>query len=238
MPRRRRAEHAANHERWLVSYADLITLLFAFFVILYAISSADAQKLKAANESMKKAFGAEGAKRLSPAADAPPSVEAPSSALPKESPQMKQIASQLESALSAELEKRGASEKIEVAVEDRGVVVRLSATDIYDSGAAFVRAAELPVLDEMARVLKPLKRRVRVEGHTDDLKTTSRDYPSNWELSTARAAWIVRYFIQRWEFDPLMLEASGYAEFHPLTDNASEQGRSRNRRIEVVVLKD
>lgn len=243
-------EHV-NLERWLVSYADFITLLFAFFVIMYAISTADTQKFKAVSESLKAAFSAEfidqsgrsSGKTLNQFEEQIPVggmvMDMPvgkSNLRNEDNEELKRLADILEESISYELGASDFAEKLQLTLEDRGLVVRLSAKDFYERGSAEVKRESLPILDQMAKVLKTVKRHIRIEGHTDNGKVSSEYYPSNWELSTSRATWIVRYFIQKHKFDPRNLEAAGYAEFKPVAPNNTEAGRAKNRRIEILVL--
>lgn len=243
-------EHV-NLERWLVSYADFITLLFAFFVIMYAISRADIAKFKAVSESLKAAFAGEmvdqtgksGGKSLNQFETEIPSgglvLDMPAGKMNIQSPDyedLKRVADILEESVSYELGASDFAEKVQITYDDRGLVVRLSAKDFYLQGSAEVKQDALPVLNQMAKVLKTVRRHIRIEGHTDTGKITSEFYPSNWELSTARAAWLVRYLIKKFDYDPRLLEAAGFAEFRPVAENDTPRGRSRNRRVEIVVL--
>ncbi len=242
-------EHV-NLERWLVSYADFITLMFAFFVIMYAISKADLAKFKIVSESLKAAFGEfvemsghSGGKTLNQFDQTQPLggivIDMPAgrtNVQPPENDDLKNLADILEESISYELGVSDLAEKLQITNEDRGLVVRLSAKGFYDEGTALVKKEALPLLDHMAKILKTTKRHIRVEGHTDNAKVSSEYYPSNWELSTARAAWIVRYLIHKFKYDPTKLEASGLAEHHPVADNGSASGRSKNRRVEIIVL--
>ena len=150
--------------------------------------------------------------------------------------ELKRLADILEESVSFELGVSDFAEKMQMAYDDRGLVVRLSAKDFFEHGSAEPKRDALPILDQIAKVLKPVKRHIRVEGHTDNSKVESNLYPSNWELSTARASWMVRYLIKKFVFDPKKLEASGLAEHHPVASNDAEAGRSRNRRVEIIVL--
>ncbi len=243
-------EHV-NLERWLVSYADFITLLFAFFVILYATSKTDAQKLKAVAESIKAAFSADfvdqagrsGGKTLNMFQE-----ELPSGGLMMDMPmgksniraadyeELKRLADILEESISYELGASDFAEKLQIIYDDRGLVVRLSAKDFFEPGSAQVKPDAMPILNQMAKILKTVKRNIRVEGHTDNSKISSEYFPSNWELSTSRAAWIVRFLIIKHSFNPKQLSASGYAEFHPIAPNETETGKAKNRRVEIIVL--
>jgi chemotaxis protein MotB len=234
--RKRQAEHV-NHERWLVSYADLVTLLFAFFVVLYSSSKLDAKKFKAVSESLNGAFTGKSVPKPK-GESAPVGIEVPAPmAAPMADDEMKQISDSLEQSLRSELMALNLSDQIQIFTDARGVVARIAAEGFYENGSAEVKPQALPVLEKMAQALRLIKHNVRVEGHTDNTKITSEYYPSNWELSTARATWIVRYFILKNGFDPTGLSAAGYAEYRPIADNTLEEGRKKNRRVEIVVLK-
>ncbi len=245
MPKKR--FETANHDRWLVSYADFITLLFAFFVILYASSKADSEKLKKVGESIEKAFGGSamqgdlsGGNTIAPF---DPTIGGSVVDLPNPNPnkiktqeELKKMAEELNKVVLLELGKKPDAEKMQIFLDERGLVVRLLAKDFFNQSQADVRKDALPVLDKMAKILKTANQAIRIEGHTDSSKLVSEYYPSNWELSTARATWIVRYLIKKFEFDPMRLEASGMAEYHPVAPNDTEQGRAKNRRVEIIVL--
>lgn len=244
---RKRKHQQANHDRWLVSYADFITLLFAFFVIMYAISSADAEKFKRLSESMQQQFGKGNAKpggksmgggagegsgeAVKGAAEGSCAIDTA-----QERRELTELGDQMEKSLGMAFGGSDLADKIEITFENRGLVVRLSAENFYAPGQASVRPEALPVLDRIVPLLKGTPRLIRIEGHTDNTKTSSADFASNWELSTARATWIVRHLIQKGGIDPVKLEAAGYAEFRPIDSNATEAGRTRNRRVEILVL--
>lgn len=243
-------EHV-NLERWLVSYADFITLLFAFFVVMYALSQSDLAKFKVAAKSIREAFasdfidqsGSSGGGSLnqfeSQISAGGMVMDLPTGRTNIRVPdyeELKKLADIIEESVSFELGASDIAEKLQIVYDDRGLVVRLSAKDFYEPGSAQVKKEALPILNQMAKVLKTVKRHMRVEGHTDTSKVDSDFYPSNWELSTARSSWIVRYLIQKYKFDPRFLEAAGLAEFHPAASNDTPAGRAKNRRVEIVVL--
>lgn len=243
-------EHV-NLERWLVSYADFITLLFAFFVILYATSKVDATKYKAVAASLRSAFSADfvdqtgtsGGKTLNQfdesLAQGGLMMDMPmgkSNIRVVDNAELKRLADILEESVSYELGSSDFAEKMQVIYDDRGLVLRLSAKDFFEPGQAYVKQDALPILGQMAKILKTAERHIRVEGHTDNSRIASEYFPSNWELSASRATWIVRYFIQQHKFDPKLLSAAGYAEYHPIVANDTDAGRAKNRRVEILVL--
>lgn len=252
--RKKHPEHV-NLERWLVSYADFITLLFAFFVIMYAISQADISKFKKVSQSIKAAFSAAGPVGMIDLGGA----SGGSTANPMEmiesaggrvlnlpagktntasdpDPQLQEVKELLEETISMELGVTDLSEKMQMSYDSNGLVVRLAAKDFFDSGSVEVKQDLQPLLDRIGRVLTRTKRLVRVEGHTDPAEAKTSGYPSAWELSAARASWVVRYWLKRFESDPKRFGVAGYSHFRPLSDQKHEWGQAANRRIEIIIL--
>lgn len=242
--RKKKAEHP-NHERWLVSYADFITLLFAFFVVMFAISQVDAQKLGRFAESVNIAFALRGIFPEAspqgtletegyPGTSVRPAIVSPKpTVLPEIGPPSRRAAElyrQLEERLRR-LEKR-----VRLRFDPRGVVLMLSEAGFFESGSAEVRPDSLATLREAAASVCGLGTPIAVEGHTDDVPIATPLFPSNWELSTARATRLVRYLVDQAGCDPAKLSATGYAEHRPLGDNATAAGRALNRRVDLVVL--
>jgi len=250
MSRKKKHEHV-NHERWLVSYADFITLLFAFFVVLFASSQSDKKKQTQVALAMKSAFNEAGI--FEPHSTHPPlDNEAPTpysagqssgpadplSVLPTAPPpgdpsqQFALVKQQLESSLSSQIVARTVS----VHEAQDGLVVSLQEAGFFDSGSAEVRASTLPVLAGIAQRLGNTAFTLRVEGHTDNQPIHTAQFASNWELSTARSTAIARVFLAQQHFDPARLSAAGYAQYHPVADNKTAEGRARNRRVDIIVL--
>jgi chemotaxis protein MotB len=254
---KKRKEEHVNHERWLISYSDFITLLFALFVILYATSKSDTEKFKKIAESMARAFGnvdmsvnshAPGAQRDGSAPSEGGSTSSQSKGgakveidvdgvSSKEDPALEKLAEAIEAGLQKEFTGQDFSDRMQIDFDDRGLVVRLAASYFFEPGTADVKVTGLAVLDPILNSIKSPSNKIRIEGHTDNSKIASELYPSNWELSAARAAFLARYMIQKRGFDPLNIEVAGMAEFHPIASNDSPVGQAKNRRIEIVVLR-
>jgi chemotaxis protein MotB len=233
-PRRsRRRIHSAptaSHERWLVSYADFITLLFAFFTTMYAISTVDARKLTSMVDSMQEAFDSRGMPVAGPHATAP---RAPTPPAPPPSPE------QRERALAQRLRERLAGTAVDVEIDHRGVVVSMREAGSFPTGSADLSVVAREVLDAIAATLGPGSPTVlRVEGHTDDVPILTGRFRSNWELSTARATSVVTYLVEHAGVAPKRLSAAGYGEFHPRGGNSSAADRARNRRVDIVILNE
>ncbi len=258
MARRRRHEEHENHERWLISYADFITLLFAFFVVMYSISSVNEGKYRVLSDSLLSAFrqppksmepiqvGRQSKSEVAPNMNfvqRPNLLDTPAIAVhpPDQGEQrgadgeylMRQIADQLTQALG-ELVDQGL---IAVRHNELWLEVEIRDSILFPSGSATLQPSALPVLQAVSRVLIDFPNSIRVEGFTDDKPINTLLYPSNWELSTGRAASVVRLLVRE-GITPGRLSALGYAEFRPVTGNDSVEGRARNRRVVLVVLAD
>jgi len=243
MARKKKPEEHANHERWLVSYADFITLLFAFFTTMYAISTADTAKLHKLVGSMQGAFGGEVTKILSESGKTPFATEMPN--VSPGTPLAFNVARTEADVLRGIQDRigkylvKGIDEgKVLVIVSDRGLIIRLSEEGLFRPGEAEINPAAAEILDELALSLIDIPNFVRIEGHTDAVPVQSARYPSNWELSTARASRIVRWFVERRHFPPERLSAGGYGEHRPAATNSTVEGRRANRRVEIIVLKN
>lgn len=244
-----------NLERWLVSYADFITLLFAFFVVMYAISQADMAKFRKVSASIKAAFsaagpvgmidigGQSGGDTANPL-DMKESIGGRVQNLPAgktntatdPDPELQEMKELLEETISLELGVTETSDVLQMMYDGRGLVLRLTAKGFFEEGAADVRPDFRPILDRIGKVIAKSNRLVRVEGHTDRNEPMSDGYPSGWELSAARAAWIARYWMKRFEVDPSRVGVAGYAHHRPLTLGKDDWSKAKNRRVEVIIL--
>lgn len=242
MRSRRKSRPHVNHERWLVSYADFITLMFAFFVVLFATSQADKKKEAQVSQSIDQAFRTMGlfpspVKALAASEDhtvAPVNIVLGDelAAPPAVKEDLKRIENQLEGKLSDQI----AEHVVALHFGRDGLVISLREAGFYDSGSATPHAASMPSLDAIAATLNSSPYDIRIEGHTDNVPVHTSQFDSNWELSTARATRLVRLFIERQGFRPARLSASGYGEFHPVAGNETAEGRSENRRVDIIVL--
>jgi chemotaxis protein MotB len=250
--KRKQEEEHENMERWLVSYADFITLLFAFFVTMYAISRVDEQKLGSAVESLQRALGSLIPVTISqrdpgafPSKLTPPSIsvvtqeaeEAPSTEQGEFAKLAQELKAEVEGA-KGELDAARAAQlsQIKFLVDKRGMVIRVPESFFFDSGQASLRPEVIPIINVLGKSLAKIPNYIRVEGHTDSVPIRTPQFPSNWELSTARATTIVRYLLTHFRFNPQRLSATGYAEFHPIAPNTTADGRLQNRRVDMVIL--
>ena len=220
---RRREQAPPSHERWLVSYADFITLLFAFFVVMFASSQADRNKAKRASEAVEAAF--DGPKKQSKTAT--PSIGHESAPASLE-PALKLLAKELEAEIRAG--------KMQVRMEARGLVVSLSQSAFFPSGEDTLDPSTYGSLEKVAAAIRSLPNSIRAEGHTDSQPIHNPRFRSNWDLSAARAIAVMELLKDRWSITPGRMAVTGYADTVPLENNASETGRARNRRVDIVIL--
>jgi chemotaxis protein MotB len=236
-----------SQDRWLVSYADFITLMFAFFVVLYATASADKKKQAQMSDSIGSAFQAlgifPGAGRKPSNASASAGVEKP--ALPMNSvmgedvlapAQVQEDLSRIQGELTQSLSSQIASHTVSIQMGRDGLVISLREAGFFNSGSAVPKPGTLPILRQVAASLARTPLDLRIEGHTDNVPIHTAEFNSNWELSTARATGIARLVVENKLIAPERLSAAGYAEFHPVASNGTAEGRGENRRVDLVVL--
>jgi chemotaxis protein MotB len=231
---RKQPRQHGNHDRWLVSYADFMTLLFAFFVVLYASSEVDKSKMANLSSAITAGFsslgvgaGQGGAPVVIPGT-IPPAFNHPAN--PQESAES--IRKKLETDLAVEL----ANRTVSIRQTPEGLVLSLRELGFFESGAAAMRASSMDTFDRIGAVLASVGSNLRIEGHTDNVPIHTAQFQSNWELSTARATEIIRLFLTREGINPQRLSAAGYAEYHPVADNGTEDGRRLNRRVDIVIV--
>ena len=258
MSRRKKHPKHVNHERWLVSYADFITLLFAFFVVLYASSQVDKRKVGKLAMAIQVAFQEMGVFQASSTqvpinpedpmpfstVQAVENVERSASVARvashpegtlgsgRENGDLAQLQADLENSLAAEINRK----EIAMRREPDGLVISLREVGFFESGSAQMKSASQPAFDRIANMLRERQCRLRIEGHTDNIPIHNAQFSSNWELSTSRSTEIVRLLLVRDGYSPARLSAAGYAEFHPVASNATAEGRAMNRRVDIVVL--
>jgi chemotaxis protein MotB len=258
MSRRRKKGEHANHERWLVSYADFITLLFAFFVVMFSSAQVDKRKVGKLAMAIQDAFQQLGIFQTSnsrlPLSTTEPmpfentqavenavhttvlgrvstSVDGVSSSVPGVK-SLSELQRELEKALAPELKRH----EVALKAQREGLVISLREIGFFDSGSAILRPTSEASVRRIATVLAEQPNGVRIEGHTDNVPIHNERFASNWELSTARATEMVRVFIVQYHFPPGRLSAAGYAEYHPVSTNETSEGRAMNRRVDIVVV--
>ena len=260
--RKKKPEEHVNHERWLVSYADFITLLFAFFVVMYAISSVNEGKYRILSDSLVAAFRTPprslgpiqigNIEAAAPPADAPlksfpapmrlkglpesmaPKLESHKTAAVKtvqSPPDIRQMGLAIEKRLADLI----SAEMVSVNIHKEWVDIKIKTDLLFSSGSIVLSPSAMPVIQDVSQALRSLPVQVQVEGFTDNVPIHSPIFPSNWELSAARAASVVHQMTEN-GIQPQRLAAVGYGQYHPVATNATAQGRAQNRRVELVVV--
>ncbi len=265
--RRRHDEEDSNHDRWLVSYADFITLLFAFFVVMYSISSVSEGKYRVLSDSLAQIFELP---TTSPSLLVPSPVDLPvQQKMPYEqvegtvdSDQATGINEEVSAIEEEQVENKDKSDTEQDRVKksigeiaddiryelvpfiDDGLItvnntnnkieVEIKSEMLFSSGEARLKSEVIPVLSNLATIFTTFNNPVQVEGFTDDQPIKTMQFPSNWELSAARAASVV-HLLMRKGIDPARMSATGYAEFKPIADNSTKEGRQQNRRVMIVI---
>ena len=250
MQRERRASHE-NHERWLVSYADFITLLFAFFVVMFASSQTDKSKAKQISEAVEKALengksvsvppavakilggtvddkGQGNAQMRGPGGAQRAAKEAPPDDVVELAPSLK--------VLNEQLQKEIQDGKIEISMEPRGLVVSLKQAAFFSSGTDLIDSNTMPVIGKLADALNAVSNPLRIEGHTDSVPIHTSRFRSNWELSAARAISMMELLASQFNVDRSRIGIVGFADNAPEASNDTPEGRARNRRVDIVIL--
>jgi chemotaxis protein MotB len=246
MARRRQPEEHVNHERWLVSYADFITLLFAFFVVMYSISSINEGKYKEISQALIGVFNdPQRTLKPIPIGDERPRTVTPAKPLVKDSEQtdagiaqasndpLKSIADDISAAFGDLI----SSKQMTIRGNELWVEIELNSSLLFGSGDAMPSDVAFNIIDKVAKILEPFDNPIHVEGFTDDQPIRTSQYPTNWELSSARSASIVRMLAME-GVNPGRLASVGYGEFQPVANNATPEGRARNRRVVLVVSRN
>jgi chemotaxis protein MotB len=256
MSRKKRATAGVSHDRWLVSYADFITLMFAFFVVMFSSAQMDKRKIGKLSVAIQAAFQQMGifqaANSRTPMITADPlpmenvqviedgkgiagqgSLPSPFDKLQGNPPKdLATLQKELAQVLGEEIQRH----EVALTANREGLVVSLRELGFFDSGSAQLHASSEATIRRIAEVLGGQPNNLRIEGHTDNVPIHNDHFASNWELSTARATEMIQLFITRYGLPPARISAGGYAEFHPVATNQTEAGRALNRRVDIVIL--
>ena len=228
--------------RWVISYADFVTMLLALFMVMFATNSMGEMKVKDVNKSIQKVFAAktieqnempEEISELAP-------VKQPTEGVLENTGKSildggdgildtQQLVEQIQKEMDIDT-------PVKVIKSDRGVVIRLNDTMLFDPGSAIIKPQAKITLDKIAKTLEKFRNPILIEGHTDSMPIQNERFPSNWELSTARATNIIKYLTKVHSFPPGRLSAVGYGEYMPIEKNTTPQGRAKNRRVDIIVL--
>jgi chemotaxis protein MotB len=241
-----------NNERWLLTYSDLITLLMIFFVVLYAMSNVDAQKFRAMADSLNKALGGgrpaaldinekpggpkvigETTPELSTEKATNNKNESDAENINLENITIEQIKTKLDNYAN----EYNVQNTLVSYIEERGLVVSIKDTLLFDSGSAVISANAHVLLEKISKVLLDVPNYIRIEGHTDNVPISTKQFQSNWELSVLRATNVLQLMANEGHISPGRLSAAGYGEFRPITPNIDTESHARNRRVDIVILR-
>jgi len=223
-------EEHENAERWLLTYADLITLLLAFFIVMYSMSKVDAKKFGAVAQALQAVLHGKGVEMLKGQGNLV--VAPPDAGGPMKIGDLKLLQSQINK-IARDM---GLKDKISADMDSRGLVIRISESAFFDQGSADLKPEAMTVLDALSVILKSIPNHIRFEGHTDNQPIKFSGWKSNWELSAARALSVLHYLADAGRLSPDRLSAIGYGEYRPVATNDAKEGRQLNRRVEVVIL--
>lgn len=229
----KKKQEAENSERWLLTYSDLITLLMIFFVVMYASSSVSTTKYAALAQSLNSVL-AGGSNIVGSDGSTTSTDIIPSEGTPELTEEQK--LDNLKTTVDSVLAQSGVGSSVNTTIEERGLVITFSDSVFFESGQASIRPELKGTIDKLAVSLKAMDNTVRVEGHTDNVPINTSQFSSNWQLSAVRAANVVQYLIEVDHFSPTKISANGYGEYKNIAPNDTEAGRSKNRRIDIVII--
>ena len=216
---------------WMTTFGDMMTLLLVFFVLLYSFSSMDVEKFRGFISALQNQLGIlDGGETITDN----PNIDA--GTLGADYAQAPQNIREIMREMNNYIESNNLSDRVDVENKRKGLVISLTGEILYEEGRAEIRDQGIEVLAMISDILRDVPNDIMIEGHTDDLPIRTDEFPSNWELSTARAVNVIKFLIEERDFEPARLSAAGYSEYRPVADNDTAEGRAENRRVEVVVL--
>ncbi len=231
-----------NNERWLLTYADLMNLLLILFIILFSMSQVNTEKFQKLSQSLSSAFGngeapslVQGGSSGNSLIDFPATMPSPVIPSKIEDQQMEALQEEIEGLVDSE----GLKGNVAVTMEDRGIIVRINEKILFKSGSAIIETKDQDTLITIGKdMLSKINKHIRVEGHTDNVPMKSALYASNWELSAARAINVLKLLVDKGGINPKMIHPVPYGEYSPLVPNTTDANRAKNRRVDIVILRD
>ncbi|MEA4848894.1 MAG: OmpA family protein [Clostridiaceae bacterium] len=223
---------SAGSPAWMSTYGDMVTLLLCFFVLLFSFATLDVQKFRAIAESMNGSLGVLDSGMTM-------SMEPMVNAFPIDSPtEEEEEFERLYKQMNEYIKENNLEASITLRLDERGLLVRFLDNVLFDSGKADLTPSAREIINKVAEIIKQNDRNIRVEGHTDNVPINTFRFPSNWELSTTRAVNVVKYLIEENGIAAYRMSASGYSDQHPVADNITKEGRQKNRRVDMVILRN
>lgn len=236
MPRKNKNNNGGGDDgggspAWMTTFGDMMTLLLVFFVLLYSFSSMDVEKFQGFISALQSQLGIlDSGKTITEN----PNIDA--GTLGQDYAQAPQNIQQIMRELNNYIKRNNLGDRVNVENKRKGLVISLTGEILYEQGRAEIREQGIEVLAMISDILIDIPNDIMIEGHTDDVPIRTNEFPSNWELSTARAVNVIKFLIEERDFEPARLSAAGYSEYRPVADNDNPEGRAENRRVEVVVL--
>ena len=229
--KKKKEDQALGAPLWMITYGDMMSLLLCFFILLFSFSTLDVVKFRDVIIELQGAFGVlSGGPMVLNLGDIPARqiTENPSA--------NNQRMEQIEAKIEKKVQEENLENSIETTISERGLLIRFTDAILFDLGSAILKPEAFPVLDVINEELRTINNSVQVEGHTDPTPISTPQFPSNWELSTARATAIIHYAIENGGIMPERLSAAGFAFYHPVAPNTSAENRARNRRVDIIIL--
>lgn len=242
--KKKHVEHHEEHtdESWLVPYADILTLLLALFIVLFASADANAAKFTQMAQSLSAAFSGspsvfDNNQAITPEVDASKPDQskdtAKEQAYLRESVQLAEVKREIDKYM----QKNNLAGDLTTILTDDGLMIRIKDSALFNSGSAELRPESLVIGNEVAKILSVLSQQIVISGHTDNIPIRTREFPSNWELSSMRAINFMKFLLTRENMKPERFSAIGYGEYRPMVDNNTPDGHSKNRRVEVLIMR-
>lgn len=233
MPRKKKAsKEDVNTESWLATYADTITLVLTFFVLLYSISSTDAKKLESISNAMQGQLTGEGV--MGGGTGNTPSI-IDDIQKQNETTEEARKREEIKQEIINTIDENKLEKSVTIREDERGIILGLNENIFFDLGSGELKSDSMPVLQDLSDILHRVSSHIVIEGHTDNIPIKSSKYGSNWELSTQRAVSVVRFFVEQKGMSPTQFSATGYGEYKPLVDNTTPENRAKNRRVDIVI---
>ena len=227
MARKKKKGDDIRTDGWMDTFADTMTLLLTFFILLYSISAVDSEKLKELSQALQNSLtGNSSVEEVQSIDDLKVELE--------KGTKYEDLAAKLNEII----EKSSLTDIIKIREEDRGIVLQVDESILFDSGKADIKPNSIPVLDTIATIIKQTDNEIVAEGNTDNVPVNNAQYRSNWELSTERALSIVKYLIEKKDINPNRISLKGYGEFNPIAPNDTDANKAKNRRVDILVVEE
>ena len=224
-------ENSGGSPAWMTTFGDMMTLLLVFFVLLYSFSVMDLNKFQGFISALQNQLGVlQGGETISEA----PNIE--SGTIDDNLAEPLENMSQIMNEMQSYIEENNLQDRVNIEQKRKGLVISFTGELLYELGRAELREQGREVLTMISNNLINIPNDIMIEGHTDNLPIRNEEFPSNWELSTARAVNVIKFLIEEQGFEPRRLSAAGYSQYRPVSDNDTPEGRNENRRVEIVVL--